>query len=67
VQIVGELGAGVKVKLSNHFGLRVQVRDYLSPKPSEVIAPGPGADHQRTPERYYRHRGARLHLVACGA
>ena len=43
VQIVGEVGAGVKVKLSNRLQLRVQVRDFLSGRPHDVIAAGPGA------------------------
>ncbi len=43
VQLVGEIGVGVKVQLANHFRLRIQVRDYISPKPNQVIAPGPGA------------------------
>jgi hypothetical protein len=40
---VGEAGVGVKVQLSNHLRLRVQVRDYFSQAPNEVIAPTPGA------------------------
>lgn len=40
---VGEVGAGVKVRLANHLQLRVQVRDYVSQAPHEVIAPAPGA------------------------
>ncbi len=40
---VGEVGAGVKVRLANHLQLRVQVRDYISQAPHEVIAPAPGA------------------------
>ena len=40
---VGEIGAGVKVRLANHLMLRVQARDYISQAPHEVIAPVPGA------------------------
>jgi hypothetical protein len=40
---VGEIGAGVKVRLASHLQLRVQVRDYISQAPHEVIAPAPGA------------------------
>jgi hypothetical protein len=40
---VGEAGVGVKVQLSRHLRLRVQVRDFISSSPNEVIAPAPGA------------------------
>jgi hypothetical protein len=40
---VGEGGVGVKVQLSPHLRLRVQVRDYIGKAPNEVIAPVPGA------------------------
>ena len=40
---VGEIGAGVKVQLTHLLRLRVQVRDYISPSPNDVIAPAPGA------------------------
>src|SRR6202163_2358879 len=40
---VGEGGVGVKVQLSPHLRLRVQVRDYVGKAPNEVIAPVPGA------------------------
>jgi len=40
---VGEAGVGVKVQLTRHFRLRVQVRDFISSSPNEVIAPAPGA------------------------
>ena len=43
VKPVGEAGAGVKVQLSRHVRLRVQVRDFISSAPNEVIAPAPGA------------------------
>ena len=40
---VGAVGAGVKIQLVDHLKLRLQVKDYLSGRPDEVIAPGPGA------------------------
>ena len=40
---VGEAGVGVKIQLSKRVRLRVQVRDYFSPAPNDVIAPAPGA------------------------
>jgi len=40
---VGEIGAGVKIRVANHLMLRVQARDYISKAPHEVIAPAPGA------------------------
>ena len=38
-----DVGAGVKINLLNSLRLRVEVRDYISPKPTKVIAPAPGA------------------------
>ena len=43
VMPVGEAGAGVKIQLATHLRLRLQVRDYISQAPHEVIAPAPGA------------------------
>lgn len=40
---VGEIGAGVKIDLSKHLRFRVQVRDYISTSPKDVIATAPGA------------------------
>ena len=40
---VGEAGVGVKIQLSQHLRLRVQLRDYFSQAPNEVISPAPGA------------------------
>jgi hypothetical protein len=40
---VGEAGAGVKVQLSRHVRVRVQVRDFISAAPNQVITPAPGA------------------------
>jgi hypothetical protein len=34
---------GVKIQVAEHVRLRVQVRDYFSKSPNEVIAPAPGA------------------------
>jgi hypothetical protein len=43
VKPVGEAGVGVKVQLTRHVRLRVQVRDFISSAPNEVITPAPGA------------------------
>ena len=40
---VGAAGIGVKIKVSKHLLVRVQVRDYISQTPNDVIAPAPGA------------------------
>jgi hypothetical protein len=40
---VGEAGVGVKIQVAEHVRLRLQVRDYFSKAPDEVIAPAPGA------------------------
>jgi hypothetical protein len=40
---VGDVGAGVKLALSRNVRLRLEVRDYISPSPSKVITPVPGA------------------------
>ncbi len=36
-------GGGVKVAVGSNASLRVEFRDYITPFPKEVIAPGPGA------------------------
>lgn len=36
-------GGGVKVAMGSSASLRVEFRDYITPFPKEVIAPGPGA------------------------
>jgi hypothetical protein len=40
---VGEVGAGVKIQVTKRFRIRVQVRDFISQKPQDVIATAPGA------------------------
>jgi len=40
---VGEAGAGVKIQINQHLRARVQVRDYISAAPNQVITPAPGA------------------------
>jgi hypothetical protein len=40
---VGEAGIGIKVQITHHVRLRVQVRDFISSAPNEVIAPARGA------------------------
>jgi hypothetical protein len=37
------VGAGVKVSMGKRLLLRVEFRDYMSPFPTQVIAPSPGA------------------------
>ena len=37
-----DLGAGVKVNVSAHMRVRVEIRDYLGPPPSRVITAVPG-------------------------
>jgi hypothetical protein len=36
-------GAGLRVRLSDHLTLRLEVHDYLTPFPNKVIAPAAGA------------------------
>jgi len=36
-------GGGVKVALSESLHLRLEIRDYITPFPKEVVAPAPGA------------------------
>lgn len=40
---LGSVGGGVKVKISEHLGLRVEFRDFITPFPKKVIAPSIGA------------------------
>ena len=40
---VADIGGGVKINLHKNLRLRVEMRDYLSPAPSKVIAPAPGS------------------------
>jgi hypothetical protein len=41
---VVSVGAGVKVKLGTHASLRLDVHDYMSPFPKQVITPNVGAN-----------------------
>ena len=41
---VASIGGGVKVKLGTHAWLRLDVHDYMSPFPKQVIAPNVGAN-----------------------
>jgi len=38
-----DVGAGVKIILHRHVRFRVEMRDFISPAPTNVIAPAPGA------------------------
>jgi hypothetical protein len=40
---LGSVGAGVKIISSKRIGLRVEVHDFITPFPKQVIAPAPGA------------------------
>jgi hypothetical protein len=40
---LGVFGGGVKAQISSHFVLRLEVQDFLTPFPRQVIAPAPGA------------------------
>lgn len=40
---VGEIGAGIKYQISNRLRFRLQVRDFISGAPKDVISPAPGA------------------------
>ena len=37
------VGGGVKWAYGNHLSVRVEVRDYITPAPKEVLVPSPGA------------------------
>lgn len=39
-------GGGVKVEMSKHIGLRLEVRDYLTPFPTDVVTPVPPVKHE---------------------
>ncbi len=41
---VATFGGGVKIQVSNNVQIRVELRDYFSQFPKEVILPAPGAD-----------------------
>ena len=38
-------GGGVKIAVSKHVGLRLEVRDYLTPFPTDVVTPVPPVKH----------------------
>jgi len=40
---LASVGAGIKFKLASHLLLRVEVHDYLTPFPKQVIAPAANA------------------------
>jgi hypothetical protein len=40
---VGEAGAGVKIQINRNLRVRVQVRDFITTAPNQVITPAPGA------------------------
>ena len=40
---MGDFGAGMRYALSPHFSLRVEFRDYMTPFPTQVLTPAPGA------------------------
>ena len=37
------VGGGIKVKMTEHFGLRLEVHDYLTPFPKQVVVPNAGS------------------------
>jgi hypothetical protein len=43
VKGLGSVGGGVKVKVSRGLLFRLEVRDFITPFPRQVIAPAPGA------------------------
>jgi hypothetical protein len=43
IQPVAGLGAGIKIRLSSRLLVRADVHDYISPFPTQVIAPAAGA------------------------
>jgi hypothetical protein len=42
-----DFGGGIQHRLSRKLGLRVEVRDYLTMFPQEIIAPAPGVKFGR--------------------
>jgi len=40
---MGSAGVGVKFKLASHLMLRLDLHDYITPFPKQVIAPAVGA------------------------
>ena len=45
IKPTASIGAGMKYAITPKLLLRTEVRDYISPFPSEVIAPAPGASY----------------------
>jgi hypothetical protein len=43
VKPMASVGAGVRFTLANRFYLRTEFRDFITPFPTQVIAPAPGA------------------------
>jgi hypothetical protein len=43
IKALVSVGGGVKMALSDALYLRMEIRDYISPFPKEVVAPAPGA------------------------
>jgi hypothetical protein len=39
------VGGGVKVAVSKHVGIRLEVRDYVTPFPNDVVTPVPPVNH----------------------
>jgi opacity protein-like surface antigen len=37
------VGAGLKLKVTDHIGLRLEVHDYLTPFPKEIVTPNTGS------------------------
>ncbi|MDP9113767.1 MAG: hypothetical protein M3O20_08805 [Acidobacteriota bacterium] len=52
---VAQVGVGVKIQVAEHLRLRVQVRDYFSKAPNEVIFPAPGASFKRAAPGHHRY------------
>jgi hypothetical protein len=40
---MGDFGVGIRYALTPHLSLRTEFRDYLSPFPTQVLTPAPGA------------------------
>jgi hypothetical protein len=42
---MGDFGAGLRFELKPHVFMRLEFRDYITPFPSQIIAPAPGAKY----------------------